>query len=182
MGDAVTYELLARCPRSEARLGRVRTPHGDVETPAFMPVGTRASVKGALPLQVAESGAQICLANTYHLLLRPGPELVARMGGLHRFMNWHRPILTDSGGYQAFSMADINTVTDAGVRFKSIIDGATIDLSPERAIEVQNALGADIIMAFDDFTPYPATPDQARTSMELTLRWAERCLKARTRS
>ncbi|MBX9735310.1 MAG: tRNA-guanine transglycosylase, partial [Phycisphaerales bacterium] len=138
---------------SRARTGRVRTPHGEFLTPAFMPVGTRATVKGVLPTQLAQTGAEICLANTYHLLLRPGPERVRGMGGLHTFMNWPRPVLTDSGGYQAFSMADINTITDDGVTFKSIVDGATVHLSPERAIHVQNDLGADIIMAFDDCPP-----------------------------
>lgn len=163
MGDAVRYESIAQCPRSNARRGRVHTPHGVFETPAFMPVGTRASVKGVLPAQVAATGAQIVLANTYHLLLRPGEALVSKMGGLAKFMNWPGPVLTDSGGYQAFSMADINTVTDDGVRFKSIIDGAVIELSPERATHVQNLLGADIIMAFDDCPPstIAATPADA---------------------
>ena len=130
MNDAIRFEVLARCARSRARLGRVTTPHGEFDTPAFMPVGTRGSVKGVLPQQLAETGAQICLANTYHLLLRPGSELIARMGGLHKFMNWPRPILTDSGGYQAYSMADINAVDDEGVSFRSIIDGSEVWLTP----------------------------------------------------
>lgn len=156
MTDAARLEILARCPRSKARLGRVHTPHGSFDTPAFMPVGTRGTVKGVLPQMLAATGAQICLANTYHLLLRPGPELVAKVGGregVHALMNWPRPILTDSGGYQAYSMADLNAVDDDGVTFKSIIDGASIRLTPERAIEVQNQLGADVIMAFDDCPP-----------------------------
>jgi queuine tRNA-ribosyltransferase len=157
MSRAVTLSILARSQRFSARLGRVRTPHGEFDTPAFMPVGTRASVKGVLPSQLANLGAQVCLANTYHLLLRPGSDLVEKMGGLHAFMNWNRPILTDSGGYQAYSMADINKVTDDGVSFRSIIDGSMIHLSPERAIHVQNQLGADIIMAFDDCPP--SAPD-----------------------
>ncbi|MFN8729772.1 MAG: tRNA-guanine transglycosylase, partial [Planctomyces sp.] len=157
MSHAVSLSILARSQRFNARLGRVRTPHGEFDTPAFMPVGTRASVKGVLPSQLANLGAQVCLANTYHLLLRPGSELVQKMGGLHAFMNWNRPILTDSGGYQAYSMADINKVTDDGVSFRSILDGAMIHLSPERAITVQNELGADIIMAFDDCPP--SAPD-----------------------
>ncbi len=152
-GGALRFAILGRCARSRARRGRVSTVHGDFDTPAFMPVGTRASVKGVLPAQVRDTGAQIVLANTYHLLLRPGSELVQKMGGLHAFMNWSGPILTDSGGYQAFSMADINTVSDEGVRFKSIVDGAMIELTPERATLVQNQLGADIIMAFDDCPP-----------------------------
>jgi len=149
----IRYQLIHQSVSTAARLGRVHTPHGVIDTPAFMPVGTRATVKGILPHLLADTEAHICLANTYHLLLRPGPALVAQMGGLHTFMNWNRPILTDSGGYQAYSMADINTVTDDGVRFKSILDGSMIDLSPERAIHVQNDLGADIIMAFDDCPP-----------------------------
>ncbi|MGE3107304.1 MAG: tRNA guanosine transglycosylase [Phycisphaerales bacterium] len=150
---ALRFDILHRSSSTLARLGRVHTAHGPFDTPAFMPVGTRAAVKGLFPGHVARIGAQIVLANTYHLLLRPGDETVKRLGGLHRFMNWHGPILTDSGGYQAYSMADINTVSDDGVRFKSIIDGSIISLSPERAIQIQNNLGADIIMAFDDCPP-----------------------------
>ncbi|MGH7131076.1 MAG: tRNA guanosine(34) transglycosylase Tgt [Phycisphaerales bacterium] len=150
---ALRYTITARSRATRARRGIVSTTHGDFDTPAFMPVGTRGTVKGVLPHLLAGTGAQICLGNTYHLLLRPGPERVAALGGLHKMMNWPRPILTDSGGYQAFSMADINTVNDDGVTFKSIIDGASIHLSPERATQVQNQLGADIIMAFDDCPP-----------------------------
>ncbi|CAN5746265.1 tRNA guanosine(34) transglycosylase Tgt [soil metagenome] len=149
----VTLRISDRSRVSRARRGVVETPHGAFETPAFMPVGTRGTVKGVLPELLAATGAQICLANTYHLLLRPGSARVARLGGLHAMMRWDRPILTDSGGYQAFSMADVNTIDDEGVTFKSIVDGATVHLSPERAIQVQNELGADIIMAFDDCPP-----------------------------
>lgn len=162
----IAFEILHRSPGCGARTGRVTTPHGSFDTPAFMPVGTRGSVKGVLPHQVADTGAQILLNNTYHLLLRPGPELVSRRGGVHRFMGWPRPILTDSGGYQAYSLAATNKIDDDGVTFKSIVDGSEIRLTPERAIEVQNALGADIIMAFDDCPPSidPAVqaPEQER--------------------
>lgn len=153
MGSALEFQILARSVQTRARLGRAITPHGSFETPAFMPVGTRASVKGVLPHVVAQTGAQILLNNTYHLLLRPGPDLIASLGGAHRFMNWHGPILTDSGGYQAYSLADTNSVDDDGVTFKSIVDGSSVRLTPERAIQVQNLLGADIIMAFDDCPP-----------------------------
>jgi len=149
----MSFVVHARSGLTHARVGRVVTPHGAFDTPAFMPVGTRGTVKGILPSQVAATGAQILLTNTYHLLLRPGPETVKRLGGVHGFMNWPRPILTDSGGYQAFSLSDMNRVDDDGVTFKSVIDGAIIRLTPERAIQVQNDLGADIIMAFDDCPP-----------------------------
>lgn len=150
---AVKLEILKESKTTGARTGRVITPHGHFHTPAFMPVGTRGSVKGILPELLAGTGAEICLGNTYHLMLRPGSPLISKMGGLHRFMNWNRPILTDSGGYQAFSMADLNSVDDEGVEFKSIIDGSKVRLTPERATQVQNELGADIIMAFDDCPP-----------------------------
>ncbi len=158
---ALRFETLARSPSTRARLGRVHTAHGSFDSPAFMPVGTRGTVKGILPHLLTATGAQICLANTYHLLLRPGSETVAAMGGLHRFMNWPGPILTDSGGYQAYSMANINTVNDDGVEFKSIVDGSMVHLSPERAIQVQNELGADIIMAFDDCPPSTSASAQS---------------------
>jgi len=150
---ALTFRITDRCTESLARVGVARTPHGDFDTPAFMPVGTKGALKGLLPGLVAQTGSQVVLANTYHLLLRPGPERVRALGGLHRMMVWPGPILTDSGGYQAYSMADINTIGDDGVRFRSIVDGSWIDLTPERAIEAQHALGADIIMAFDDCPP-----------------------------
>jgi queuine tRNA-ribosyltransferase len=156
----IQFELLARSKVSGARLGRVRTPHGDFDTPAFMPVGTRGSVKGVLPHLVGETGAQILLNNTYHLMLRPGSELISRMGGVHKFMNWHGPILTDSGGYQAYSMADTNAVDDDGVTFKSIVDGREVRLTPEHAMRVQNELGPDIMMALDDCPPSESAADE----------------------
>ncbi len=151
--SAIEFNIITKDAATHARLGCVKTPHGEFETPAFMPVGTQGSIKGLLPDQVAALGSQIILANTYHLMLRPGSELIARMGGLHRWMQWHRPILTDSGGFQVFSLADINRIDDHGVRFRSHIDGRMIDLDPERAMQVQNELGSDIIMAFDDCPP-----------------------------
>lgn len=157
MTGPLSFAIHQRSATCAARRGVVRTLHGAFDTPAFMPVGTRASVKGVLPHQVAQSGAQILLNNTYHLLLRPGPELVRSMGGVHRFMGWPGPILTDSGGYQAYSLADSNSVDDDGVTFKSIIDGKMIRMTPEDATRVQNALGADIMMAFDDCPPPMAT-------------------------
>lgn len=153
MPSPLGFTVSARSRRTLARRGRVTTPHGEFDTPAFMPVGTRASVKGIAPELVAQTGAQIVLNNTYHLLLRPGPELISRLGGVHKFMNWHGPILTDSGGYQAYSLSATNKVDDDAVMFKSIIDGANIVLTPERAIEVQNMLGPDIMMALDDCPP-----------------------------
>jgi queuine tRNA-ribosyltransferase len=153
VGDAIAFEIHARSASTRARTGLVRTPHGDFRTPAFMPVGTRGSVKGIFPAHVRATGADILLNNTYHMMLRPGSALVARMGGVHRFMNWDGPILTDSGGYQAFSLADTNRVDDDGVTFKSIVDGSMIRMAPEDAMRIQNELGADIIMAFDDCPP-----------------------------
>jgi queuine tRNA-ribosyltransferase len=147
------FEIQARSKVSAARAGVVTTLHGSFHTPAFMPVGTKGTVKGILPEMIERAGAEILLNNTYHMLLRPGPELVAKLGGVHRFMNWHRPILTDSGGYQAFSLSEMNAVDDDGVTFKSIVDGSSIRLTPERATQVQNLLGPDIMMAFDDCPP-----------------------------
>jgi queuine tRNA-ribosyltransferase len=165
-----------------ARAGRVTTAHGGFETPCFMPVGTRGTVKGVTPKQLAEDiGARVILANTYHLLLRPGPELVRDMGGLHRFIAWDGPILTDSGGFQVFSLAALRTIDEDGVTFRSPIDGGSHRLTPERAITVQEALGADIIMAFDECTPYPATRAEARESLLMTARWAARSMAARRR-
>ncbi len=162
--SAVRFELESRCASTHARLGRVATPHGVFRTPAFMPVGTQGAMKGLLPWDVARVGAEIVLGNTYHLMLRPGAELVRRRGGLHAFAGWPRPMLTDSGGYQAFSMADINRLDEDGVTFKSIVDGSSIRLTPERAIAVQNDLGADVIMPLDDCPPSvdPRTMNQAR--------------------
>lgn len=207
MGEAIQFEVLERSRITGARRGRVTTPHGTFETPAFMPVGTRGTVKGILPHLVAATGAQVVLNNTYHLMLRPGSELIARLGGVHRFMGWNGPILTDSGGYQAYSLADINTVDDDGVTFRSVVDGSLVRLTPEVAMRTQNELGADIIMAFDDCPPSidPAvqTPTQERLAAaaardsrrkrgydhaarvrianERTVRWLERCKAAHGR-
>ncbi len=158
----------------KARTGVLKTPRGDIRTPAFMPVGTAASVKAMLPENVAATGADILLGNTYHLMLRPGAERIARLGGLHEFMNWNGPILTDSGGFQVMSLADLRKLTDDGVTFKSHIDGSLHRLSPESSMAIQRLLGSDIVMAFDECTPFPATKAQAAKSMRLSMRWAER--------
>jgi queuine tRNA-ribosyltransferase len=157
-----------------ARKGVIATPRGQIRTPAFMPVGTAATVKAMLPEMVVGTGADIILGNTYHLMLRPGAERIARLGGLHKFMNWDKPILTDSGGFQVMSLAKLRKLTEEGVRFQSHVDGTTHMLTPERSMEIQLLLGSDIVMAFDECTPFPASEDQARTSMELSMRWAER--------
>ncbi|MDR0286089.1 MAG: tRNA-guanine transglycosylase, partial [Clostridiales bacterium] len=177
---AVTYELKKTCKQSGARLGVVHTPHGDIETPVFMPVGTQASVKGMSPDELKEIGATIILSNTYHLYLRPGNELVKKAGGLHKFMNWDRAILTDSGGFQIFSLSKLRKITDKGVEFRSHLDGSTHFITPEKAIEIENDLGADIIMSFDECAPYPSTYEYTKESAEMTSRWAERCLKSHT--
>jgi queuine tRNA-ribosyltransferase len=161
-----------------ARRGEIATPRGIVRTPAFMPVGTGATVKAMFPEDVKASGADIILANTYHLMLRPGAERIARLGGLHKFMHWGGPILTDSGGYQVMSLAKLRRLDEDGVTFQSHIDGATVALSPERAIEVQCLLGSDIQMVLDECTPYPAAREEAKASLELSLRWARRCKAA----
>ena len=160
-----------------ARAGRFSTPHGPIHTPAFMPVGTHGAVKAMTPDQLRASGAELLLANTYHLALRPGEKLVAKLGGLHTFMRWDGPLLTDSGGFQVFSLPS-KEISDAGVRFRNELDGSTLDLTPERSIEIQNALGADIIMAFDECTPYPAEKALVRAGMLRTLAWLARCLDA----
>ena len=178
---AVKYELIKTCAQTGARLGRVHTPHGVIDTPTFMPVGTLASVKGVSPEELEALGAQIILSNTYHLFLRPGHELVREAGGLHRFMNWNRPILTDSGGFQVFSLSEMRKITEEGVVFRSHLNGDKLSLTPESATQVQNALGADIIMAFDECPPYPAEYEYVKQSTERTSRWAERCLKAHGR-
>src|SRR5437763_10054741 len=175
------YELVATDPVTRARLGRVTTRHGVFDTPAFMPVGTQGTIKGVLPDHVAATGAQIILANTYHLMLRPGEDVVAQLGDLHRFMAWPGPILTDSGGFQVFSLADLNKITDDGVTFKSHVDGAMVHLDPERSMEVQNALGADIIMAFDECPAAEAPKEYHVQAVERTLRWARRCIAAHAR-
>jgi queuine tRNA-ribosyltransferase len=171
----VSVEFQIEATRGSARAGKLITPHGEVETPVFMPVGTLASVKGVSQDVLEELGVQILLANTYHLFLRPGVETVRQMGGLHRFMSWDRALLTDSGGFQVFSLTDLRKVSEEGVAFRSHLDGSPHFLSPEKAVEVQIGLGADIIMAFDECTEYPADDERVRASMELTLRWAERC-------
>ncbi|MGA6986304.1 MAG: tRNA guanosine(34) transglycosylase Tgt [Terriglobales bacterium] len=173
----MSVRLQIEAPRGAARAGRLITPHGEVETPVFMPVGTLGSVKGVAQDVLEELGVEILLSNTYHLFLRPGVETVRRMGGLHRFMSWDRAILTDSGGFQVFSLNDLRKVSEEGVAFRSHLDGSAHFLSPEKAMEIQIGLGADIIMAFDECTEYPADARRARDSMELTLRWAARCKK-----
>ncbi|MGH6865967.1 MAG: tRNA guanosine(34) transglycosylase Tgt [Methyloceanibacter sp.] len=172
MTHAFSFKVKAR--DGAARTGLIETPRGAIRTPAFMPVGTGATVKAMFPEDVAAAGADIILANTYHLMLRPGAERIANLGGLHKFMHWKKPILTDSGGYQVMSLAKLRRIAEEGVTFQSHIDGATVALTPERAIEVQCLLGADIHMVLDDCTPFPATGEEAQVSLELSLRWAER--------
>lgn len=179
---AVTYELIKICKQSGARLGRLHTPHGVIDTPTFMPVGPQASVKGISPQELRALNAGIILSNTYHLYLRPGHELIREAGGLHRFMNWDGAILTDSGGFQVFSLSKLRKITEEGVQFRSHIDGSKHFLSPEKVMEIETALGADIIMAFDECAPYPADYEYTKKSMYLTSRWAERCLKAHTQT
>ncbi|HSB58254.1 MAG TPA: tRNA guanosine(34) transglycosylase Tgt [Methyloceanibacter sp.] len=176
MRQSFSFALKAQDGR--ARQGEIATPRGAIRTPAFMPVGTAATVKAMLPETVRAAGADIILANTYHLMLRPGAERIAKLGGLHRFMGWDGPILTDSGGYQVMSLSKLRRIEEHGVTFQSHIDGATHLLTPERAIEVQYLLGADIQMVLDECTPFPATRDEARSSMELSMRWAERSKQA----
>ena len=171
---AITYELKHVCKQSGARYGILHTPHGDVETPMFMPVGTLATVKGISPEMLKEMHSQVVLANTYHLWLRPGEDVVEKAGGLHKFMNYNGPMLTDSGGFQVFSLGKTRKIEEEGVKFKSIIDGSSLFLSPEKAIEIQNKLGADMIMSFDECAPYPCTYEYMKNSMERTLRWAKR--------
>ncbi|WP_096440368.1 tRNA guanosine(34) transglycosylase Tgt [Alteribacter populi] len=179
--SAITYEHIKTCKQSGARLGRVHTPHGSIETPVFMPVGTLATVKTMSPEELKDLGAEIILSNTYHLWLRPGHEIIKDAGGLHKFMNWDRPILTDSGGFQVFSLSDIRKITEEGVEFRNHLSGEKLFLTPEGSMEIQNALGPDIMMAFDECPPYPAEHDYMKASVERTSRWAERCLKAHKR-
>jgi len=207
VGSALTFEITHRCPKTNARVGVATTPHGEFATPAFMTVGTKGTVKGLYPGMLRQAGVEVLLGNTYHLLLRPGPDVVESLGGLHTMMGWNGPILTDSGGYQAYSMADINAIDDDGVTFKSILNGEMIRMGPDEAIDIQNKLGADIIMAFDDCPP-SVDPDagptnqtrlklatkrdsrsgkaydhaaRLRISNERTVRWLERCKKAHRR-
>ena len=167
------FQILARA--GKARRGSIATAHGHVNTPAFMPVGTAGTVKAMLPESVAATGTEILLCNTYHLMLRPGAERLAALGGLHKFMNWPGPILTDSGGFQVMSLSELRKIDEAGVEFRSHLDGTKHLLTPERSIEIQDRLDADIAMCFDECTPFPATPEQAARSMRLSMRWAARC-------
>ena len=181
MGQAVTFELIKTCKQSGARLGILHTPHGDIHTPIYMPVGTQACVKAMTSREMNEIGTQILLSNTYHLHLRPGEELVKKAGGLHRFMAWDKPILTDSGGFQVFSLAGLRKITEDGVSFRSHLDGSTRYMSPETSMRIQEALGSDIAMAFDICSPYPTSHSDAEKAMHITHRWAERCKKSHTR-
>lgn len=170
-----SFELLKESKECKARLGKIHTNHGDIETPIFMPVGTKATVKTMTPEELKEIESQIILSNTYHLYLRPGHELVKEAGGLHKFMNWDGPILTDSGGFQVFSLNNLRKISEEGVEFRSHIDGSKHFISPEKSMEIQNCLGSDIMMAFDECVPYPASYEYTKKSMERTTRWAQRC-------
>ncbi|MBP2027623.1 queuine tRNA-ribosyltransferase [Acetoanaerobium pronyense] len=172
--SAIRYELIKTCKQSGARLGKIHTPHGIIDTPIFMPVGTLATVKSMTPEELKEMDARIILSNTYHLYMRPGHKLIEKAGGLHKFMNWDRAILTDSGGFQVFSLGPLRKISEEGVEFRSHIDGSKHFISPEKAIEIQNSLGADIIMSFDECAPYPADYDYVKKSLERTTRWAKR--------
>ena len=173
--EKFSFEVIKQDSETGARAGILHTPHGDIETPVYMPVGTQATVKGVLPKDLKEAGAQIILANTYHLYMRPGDEIVKKAGGLHKFMNWDKPILTDSGGFQVFSLAKLNDINDEGVTFKSNVDGSSHFITPEKAIDIENNLGADIIMAFDECSEYGADYNYSKKAMERTLRWLDRC-------
>ena len=173
-----TFGILKSDARTSARTGRLHTAHGIIETPAFMPVGTQATVKCMSPTELHEMGAQIILGNTYHLMIRPGLEVVQKAGGLHKFMGWDGPILTDSGGFQVFSLAKLRKIRDNGVEFQSHVDGATLFLGPREAMAAQATLGSDIAMAFDECAPWPCDREYACRSVELTLKWAARCREA----
>lgn len=175
------FDVLHNCPSTRGRLGHMTTPHGSFETPIFMPVGTLANVKTLTPDELYEIGTDVILANTYHLNLRPGPDLVAKAGGLHRFMNYKGPMLTDSGGFQVFSLAKLRKINEDGVHFNSHIDGSSHYLTPEKSIDIQEALGADIIMCFDECAPYPSTYEYTEQALERTSRWALRCRDHHTR-
>ena len=175
MSQYFSYELIHTCAQSGARLGVFHTPHGDIPTPIYMPVGTQATVKAMTSRELEEIEARIILANTYHLHLRPGEKLVEKAGGLHRFMNWNRPILTDSGGFQVFSLAGLRKITEEGAAFRSHLDGSSQFISPEIAMDIQESLGSDIAMAFDICSAYPCSKEDARDAMERTHRWAKRC-------
>jgi len=174
--SALSFEILAKDEQGRARRGRMQLAHGTVETPVFMPVGTQATVKSLTPADLTDDiKASIILGNTYHLMLRPGADLIEKMGGLHRFMAWDRPILTDSGGFQVWSLGELRKIEDHGVRFRSHIDGAEVFLGPKESMEIQKKLGSDIVMAFDECTPYPATYEEANDSMQMSMRWAAEC-------
>src|SRR5438093_4629899 len=172
------FELLATSFSSKARRGRLTTEHGVIDTPAFIPVGTQGSVKAISPRELRELDAQIILGNTYHLFVRPGIDVIRHFGGLHRFMNWNGPILTDSGGYQIFSLAKLRKITEEGVHFQNHVDGMSAFISPEIAMEIQATLGSDLAMVLDECPPWPCEYDYAARSMEMTARWAQRCKRA----
>ncbi|MDW7668581.1 MAG: tRNA guanosine(34) transglycosylase Tgt [Bacillota bacterium] len=172
---SLEFNIEYKSKETNARVGKIKTPHGEIETPIFMPVGTKATVKTLTPEELNDIDAQIILSNTYHLYLRPGDNIIKEAGGLHEFMRWDKPILTDSGGFQVFSLGDMRKITEKGVEFRSYIDGSKHYITPEKSISIQNNLGSDIIMAFDECTPYPSTKEYAKKSMERTTRWAKRC-------
>ena len=182
MSEPFSFEVIKTDPETGARAGIFHTPHGDIETPVYMSVGTQATVKGVLPRDLREAGAQIVLANTYHLYMRPGHELVRAAGGLHKFMNWDRLILTDSGGFQVFSLAKLNNIKDEGVWFRSHIDGSKHFFTPEKVMEIENALGADIIMQFDECSEYGVDRRYAKDALDRTVRWLDRCAAAHKRA
>ena len=181
MASPVTFDLVKKDAKTHARRGVVHTPHGDIQTPIFMPVGTQATVKGTTPRELNEVGAQIILSNTYHLHIRPGEELVKEAGGLHKFMSWDKPILTDSGGFQVFSLASLRKIKEEGVHFRSHLDGSKMFIGPETSMAIQEALGSDIAMAFDVCSPYPCDHKTAQEAMLRTHRWAKRCKEYHTR-
>ncbi|MBE5788016.1 MAG: tRNA guanosine(34) transglycosylase Tgt, partial [Clostridiales bacterium] len=182
MSNPVQFELIKTCKQSGARLGVLHTPHGDIPTPIYMPVGTQATVKAMTPHEMESLGTKIMLSNTYHLHLRPGEDIVQEAGGLHKFMCWDHPILTDSGGFQVFSLAGFRKITEEGAAFRSHLNGSKHFISPEKSMDIQQALGADIAMAFDVCSPYPCDHRTAEEAMHRTHRWAERCKKHHTRS
>jgi queuine tRNA-ribosyltransferase len=177
--DVLEFRVLHRCPTSRARVGEIKTPHGAFQTPVFMPVGTQGSVKAVSPEEMVEAGVKIILANTYHLYLRPGQRIIEKLGGLHRFMNWKGPILTDSGGFQVYSLSGLRSISEEGVTFQSHLDGSRHFLGPREAMGVQRGLGGDIVMAFDECTPYPADYEYVLNSVRLTSLWAKKCLEYR---
>lgn len=178
MNSKFNFELLNVCSKTGARAGILHTPHGDIETPIFMPVGTNSTVKMLTMEQVKDTGAQIILSNSYHLFLKPGHNLIEKFGGIHNWANWHKPVLTDSGGFQVFSLADMRSIKEDGVKFKDPKDGTEYFISPEKSMEIQEAIGADIIMAFDECSPYPCSFEDAKSAMERTHRWLKRCFDA----